>query len=122
MANAPVVNAHVIDAELENPPQVVVKRSPIHGKGLFAGQRFLPGDYIGRYEGPVVKKDGPYVLWILEEDGTGYGIDGKNHMRWVNHSSKPNAEFREDEMYAIRVIEPGDEITFHYGDDWDDIE
>lgn len=120
MSQAPARNAAIVDVELENPPRVVVKRSLIHGKGLFAGQTFYPGDYVGRYEGPIVQKDGPYVLWILEEDDTGYGIDGKNHMRWVNHSSKPNAEFREDEMYAIRVIEPGDEITFDYGDDWAD--
>lgn len=114
------VMEHAVD--LEHAPQVVVKRSPIHGKGLFAGQRFEPGDFIGRYEGPRTKKNGPYVLWILDEDGEGYGIDGKNHMRWVNHSSKPNADFDEDELYAIRVIEPGEEIVFNYGDDWDDVD
>ena len=108
-------------ALLEEPRRLVVKPSDIHGKGLFAGQYFEPDDYIGRYEGPIVDYDGPYVLWVLDDDGTGYGIDGKNHMRWLNHSSQPNAEFFNDELYAIEPISPGDEITFHYGEDWDDV-
>ena len=108
-------------AMAENPPQVVVKRSSIHGKGLFAGQWFGRGDFIGRYEGPRTRRNGTYVLWIFDENGYSYGIDGRNHMRWVNHSSDPNAEFDGDELYALRDIEPGEEITFHYGDDWADV-
>ncbi len=107
--------------EATHTPKLVVKRSLIHGKGLFAGQRFEPGDYIGRYEGPRTRRNGTYVLWVLDERGRGFGIDGKNHMRWMNHSGHPNADFEEDEIYAIRTIEPGEEITVHYGGDWDDV-
>jgi SET domain-containing protein len=99
-----------------------VKPSAIHGFGVFAAA-FIPEDaFIGRYEGPIVydeEDDGEYVLWVLEEDGSGYGIDGQNALRYVNHHTEANAIFYDDELYAIRDIEPGEEICHHYGDDWD---
>lgn len=100
---------------------VLVKPSPIHGLGLFANQTFFPDDLIGIYEGPRVFSDddnGPYVLWMEEDDGRLYGIDGRNPMRYVNHSTQPNASFYGEELYALRRIEPGEEITHDYGDDW----
>ncbi len=38
-----------------------------------------------------------------------------NQLRYLNHSPKPNAEFEGAELYAIRAIKPGEEITFDYG-------
>jgi SET domain-containing protein len=102
-------------------PRVEVRESRIHGKGLFACERIARGAYIGRYEGPVVAEDGPHVLWVSPDEGDEYGIDGRNEMRFVNHSVKPNAAFYEDELYATRAIAAGEEITHHYGDDWDDV-
>ena len=106
------------DASLPRQPRLVIKNSDIHGKGLFAGETIERGQYIGRYEGPVVQYEGDHVLWILDDDGTGYGIDGQNEMRWVNHSDNPNAQFYEEEMYALRTIHAGEEITYYYGDEW----
>jgi SET domain-containing protein len=102
-------------------PRVEVKESGIHGMGLFACEPIKNDTYIGRYEGPSVSDDGPHVLWVIRDDDVEYGIDGQNAMRFVNHSTKPNASFYEDELFATRDIEAGEEITHHYGDDWEDV-
>ena len=97
---------------------VFVEKSSIHGKGLFAAKRIEKGRRIGAYEGPIVSKDGPHVLWLEEDDGTEFGVDGKNALRYLNHSDSPNAEFDGVELYALRKIKPREELTIHYGPDW----
>ena len=106
---------------LAAPAAVVVKPSLIHGMGLFANQCFHPEDVIGLYEGPRVftdDDDGPYVLWMEDDDGRVFGIDGQNALRYVNHDVAPNAAFYGDELIALRRIEPGEEITHDYGEAW----
>jgi len=98
-----------------------VADSPIHGKGLFANTRIKQDTLIGVFEGRRTTRDGLHVLWIIEEDGTTYGIAAENDLKYANHSSKPTAELNGEEMFALRDILPGEEITFHYGDDWDDV-
>ncbi|MEX0886151.1 MAG: SET domain-containing protein-lysine N-methyltransferase [Phycisphaeraceae bacterium] len=106
----------------EGNPLIRVKPSPIHGQGLFAATRIEAETYIGEYLGPRTQTDGLYVLWIEEEDGTLYGIDGQNDLRYLNHSLEPNAELEGEELYALRDIELGEEITIHYGPDWEEEE
>ncbi len=98
---------------------VTVRDSAIHGRGVFAAA-FIPKDaLIGRYAGPRVEHDDTYVLWIdCEEEGC-YGIDGRNALRFTNHSAHPNASFEGPELIALRDILPGEEITFHYGEEWE---
>ena len=101
---------------------IEVRPSPIHGHGLFAASPIPADTFLGCYDGPLVydeADDGEHVLWILEDDGSGYGIDGKNELRYVNHSRQANAVFYEEELYTLRDIEPGEEITHDYGEDWD---
>jgi hypothetical protein len=100
-------------------PLVVAGKSAIHGTGLFAARAIRKGTFLGTYEGPRTKKDGTHVLWLHAEDG-GYGINGKNELRFVNHSAKPNACFDGDELFAVRAIQAGQEITHHYGPEWDE--
>ncbi len=104
----------------EGNPLICVKPSPIHGQGLFAAERIEADTYLGEYLGPRTQDDGPYVLWIEEEDGTIYGIDGRNELRFTNHSCEPNGVMEGEHLYALRDIEPGEEITIHYGPDWED--
>lgn len=108
------------DKSLKN--KVYIKKSSIHGLGVFAKRKIKKNEYIGSYEGITVLEDDTYVLWVQQEHGGWKLIDGKNELRYLNHSSKPNAEFRKDKLYAIRTIMPDEEITFHYGDDWEDVE
>lgn len=94
--------------------RVVAKPSPLHGKGCFARVKIPRGAFIGTYAGPVAKRNGRYVLWVTDEDGTETGIRGLNTLRYLNHSSKPNAEFDGPDLYALRAIRVGEEITFNY--------
>ena len=97
---------------------IQVKKSPIHGKGLFAKTAIPSGTHIGNYEGEETYEDGAYVLWCYDEEDELFGIDGKNSLRFTNHSSSPNAIFRGDELWTLREISPGEEITFDYGEEW----
>jgi SET domain-containing protein len=98
-----------------------IRESAIHGRGVFAA-RFIPaGTRLGTYRGARVTDDaadGPYVLWVWNEDDTMVGIDGENDLRYVNHSTDPNVEFVGPELSALRDIEPGEELTHNYGEDW----
>ena len=94
----------------------VVQSSGIHGHGLFAKHPIPRGAIIGVCEGEPTEEDGPHVLWI-EDD---VALHVKNEMRYINHSSKPNAAYYEDAtVVALRDIPPGEEITHFYGDDLD---
>jgi len=101
---------------------VVARRSPVHGKGVFALCRFREGQYIGTFEGRPTTEDGTYVLWLIEDDGSETGIRGENDLRFLNHSRRPNAELLGADLYALRDIEPGSEIYIDYGEAWDDAE
>lgn len=102
-------------------PLAYVAESPIHGRGLFARRTIARDEYIGTYEGPATQKNGMHVLWLWNEERERWeGINGKNEMRFLNHDSEANADWWGDELYALRDIEPDEEITFDYG--WDDEE
>lgn len=99
---------------------VYVAQSPIHGLGLFARVPLERGSYIGRYEGRPAQEDAAHVLWV-QADGDWEGVHGENALKYLNHSRTPNAEFDGVELYALRDILPGEEITFHYGEEWNEI-
>ncbi|MDT8409445.1 MAG: SET domain-containing protein-lysine N-methyltransferase [Wenzhouxiangellaceae bacterium] len=102
-------------------PLAYVGASPIHGKGLFARQDIAYDTWIGTYAGPFTLDDGMHVLWIWSDENDRWeGIHGNNEMRFLNHSKQPNADWWGDELYALRAIEKDEEITFHYGDEWED--
>ena len=88
--------------------------SGIHGTGLFAKQKIDQGMYIGTYKGPETKENGTYVLWVYEEGVEPAGRDGRNLLRYLNHADEGNAEFDGFDLYALRAIERGEEITFNY--------
>ena len=102
--------------------RVVARKSPVHGKGVFALRRIRKGQYIGTFEGRRTKKDGTYVLWLVHEDGSETGIRGENALRFLNHSRRPNAELQELDLFATRNIQPGAEIYIDYGEAWDDVD
>lgn len=97
-----------------------VKKSPIHGRGVFARRHLGRGTYIGRYHGNTTTRNGRYVLWVLQDDGGHVGINGRNGLRFLNHSRRPNAEFIGNELFATRIIRAHEEITIDYGHDWSD--
>ena len=90
---------------------VYVDKSPIHGKGLFAKRDIARGTVIGVVDGVPAKRNGPYVLWLSEEEGIRVRCD----LRYINHSDKPNAAYCDTlEVIALRDIRRGEEITHNY--------
>lgn len=93
-----------------------VRKAPssIHGLGCFARVAFDTGDFIGTYQGPAASRDGTYVLWVSDDRVRWHGRSGRNLLRWLNHSDRPNAAFRGFDLYALTAIAVGEEITFDY--------
>ncbi len=97
--------------------KVQARSSVIHGKGLFAKTTIKNGELIGEFKGIPTQKDNTHVLWY-EDDKGWQGLSVTNVLKYANHSNSPNVEVVGKEMYAIRKIKTGEEITFHYGEDW----
>jgi len=100
---------------------IYLMRSSIHGQGVFARRRIVRGEYIGTFRGVPTRRDGDHTLWVLDEDGRHQGIRGRNALRFLNHSSRANAEFRGADLHATRTIPMDAEITIDYGDEWRDL-
>lgn len=100
-------------------PLVYVKESVIHGKGLFAKQMIKAGAIIGEITGTPAAHDGPYVLWLDEDNQQ--AIEVQNVFKYINHNEKPNACYYDDlTVVALRDIKKDEEITHHYGESWED--
>ncbi len=96
-------------------PPVYVKKSSIHGKGLFASRGISKGELIGAFQYKKAKKDGPYVLWLTEDDA--YTV--LDDFKYINHDNKANAAYYDDfTVMAIKKINKDEEITHYYGEDW----
>jgi len=97
-----------LDAKVRSGP------SQIHGTGCFAIGALPAGGFIGTFTGPPALRDGTHVLWALGDDGAWAGRRGTCVLRYLNHSDRPNAEFTGFDLYALRPIAPGAEITIDY--------
>ena len=67
-----------------------------------------------------------HVLWVdATEQGENEpqeqwnGYDGTNELRFLNHDSQPNGEMDGRNLYARRDIRLGEEITIHYGEEFE---
>ena len=102
-------------------PGLEAAESLVHGTGVFTRDRIAAGDLIGVYEGTPTGEDGMHVLWVSGDDGAWHGIEGTGVLRWLNHSSEPNAEFDGADLYALRDVAAGEELLIHYGAEWADV-
>jgi len=97
-------------------PLVSVKKSKIHGQGLFARKDIRAGDVIGEVKGKPTKVDGPYVLWL---NNAKQGFEVSCILRYINHHQEANACYYDDlTVVALKDIKKGEEITHNYGEDW----
>lgn len=101
--------------------KIEVRSSRIHGLGVFAVDTIHKGERIGRYVGYRTQRDGRFVLWVKAKQGGWQGYRGYGRLRFLNHRRDGNSKFRGLDLYATRTIRPGDEITFHYGEEWEDV-
>jgi hypothetical protein len=101
--------------------KLIVKKSKIHGKGVFSKELIKKGSLIGQYTGKKTKRDSRYVLWVGEKGSkTWQGYKGNSKLRFLNHSFSPNSIFEGDRwLKAAKTIKPGEEITFSYGEEWE---
>jgi len=97
-------------------PVYTVQHSPIHGKGLFAARIIKKGDIIGHIKGQPTNEEGIHILWVNENLSVRVNCD----LKYINHNAKPNACYYDDlNVVALKNIPEGEEITHHYGDDWE---
>jgi SET domain-containing protein len=115
--NAPSKKLQKNKAQIQTDhPLVMVKKSKIHGNGLFAKKNIKAGEIIGEVKGKPTKKDGPYVLWM---DNAKQGFEVSCLLKYINHNQKANACYYDDlTVVALRDIRKGEEITHNYGEDW----
>ena len=98
--------------------KVVVRASPIHGRGVFAARRIEPGEVIIDGCRDLLSDDAVKALPPEERPFLSV-IDGRNILmqppaRFVNHCCNPNARGTDENDVAIRVIEAGEEVTVDY--------
>lgn len=111
-----------------------VKRSTLHGKGVFAARNIPAETIIFEYVGarisqeeademPSADPDDPFhtFFFSLSSGEIIDGGQGGNDGRWINHSCEPNCEAQEDEngervyIVALHDIPKGDELLYDYG-------
>ncbi|WP_322991519.1 SET domain-containing protein [Limnohabitans sp.] len=112
--------------------RIQVRRSGVHGKGVFALQDIAEGETLIEYVGEVISwdeaqdrhphdpKDPNHTFYFhVNEDRVIDALFGGNSSRWINHSCNPNCEADEDNdrifIKAIRNIKAGEELNYDYG-------
>lgn len=110
-----------------------VRRSGVHGKGVFALVPLEPGERLLEYTGQRISWEEaqrrhphdpsqPDHTFYFQIEG-GDVIDvlyGGNASRWINHSCEPNCEAEEVEggrvfIHALQPIAAGEELVYDYG-------
>jgi SET domain-containing protein len=122
----------VVPSIAARPDMLRVRRSRLHGRGVFALRRIRKGTRIIEYLGDRVShreadrryghkpiNDNHTFLFIVDRatviDG---GSASGNAARYINHGCDPNCESLIDDkrvfIEAVRTIQPGDELTYDY--------
>jgi SET domain-containing protein len=112
--------------------RIQVRRSGVHGKGVYAVAPIARGERIIEYIGEVIgwpealrrhphDPTDPNHTFYFSLDG-GQVIDanvGGNSARWINHSCSPNCTADEVDgrvfIRALKALRPGDELFYDYG-------
>ena len=113
--------------------RIQVRKSGVHGKGVFALKPIAAGERIIEYVGEVISwpkalrrhphdpADPNHTFYFHIDDK--HVIDGNvggNSSRWINHACEPNCRAEqtpEDRIFieALRDLQPGEELFFDYG-------
>jgi hypothetical protein len=115
--------------------KIVVKNSPVHGRGVYAARDLRKGERVVEYKGELIgwkeadrrppsDPDDPHHTFLFSLSDGKHVIDGAvggNIARWINHSCRPNCETEEDDealrvfVVARRDIRAGEELNYDYG-------
>jgi uncharacterized protein len=112
--------------------RIQVRRSGVHGKGMYAVKPLKKGEVLIEYTGeriswkealrrhPHDPTDPDHTFYFHLDDAQ--VIDAKvggNASRWINHACNPNCEADEVDgrvfIKALRAIKPGEELFYDYG-------
>jgi SET domain-containing protein len=125
-------NGHAyLDAD-DKGPRIQVRRSGVHGKGVFALRPIKKGETVIEYTGEIITwpealrrhphdpSDPNHTFYFHIDDKR--VIDAKvggNAARWINHACQPNCEADEVDgrvfIKALRPLKPGEELFYDYG-------
>ncbi|CAB3785607.1 SET domain-containing protein [Paraburkholderia fynbosensis] len=110
--------------------RVIVRKSPVHGKGVFAMRPLAAGERVLEYKGEITAwRDalrrhrregiaGHTFLFGLSDGRVIDGSRGGNSARWLNHACTPNCETIEDDgrifIYTLRPVDSGEELFIDY--------
>jgi SET domain-containing protein len=109
-----------------------VRRSGVHGKGVFAVTDIAEGETIIEYVGEIITweeaqakhphdpSDPNHTFYFhIDEEHVIDGKVGGNSSRWINHACEPNCEADEVDgrvfIKALRNIAAGEELHYDYG-------
>ena len=125
-------DARTAPAQPASGRRIQVRKSGVHGKGVFALQPIAAGERIIEYKGEVITwpealrrhphdpKDPNHTFYFHVDDK--HVIDAKvggNAARWINHACAPNCQADETEgrvfIKALRALKPGEELFYDYG-------
>jgi hypothetical protein len=123
--------ARIVPSIVARPDMLRVRRSRLHGRGVFALRRIRKGTRVLEYLGDRVShrqadqryghkgiEDNHTFLFIVDRSVVIDGGANGNDARFINHSCDPNCEsLIEDRrvfIEAIRTIQPGDELSYDY--------
>lgn len=97
---------------------IIIKKSKISGKGVFAKRNFSKGEIILKWKPKLIKKS--EIEKLSKRNRTFIQKIGKNSYlmqapeRYVNHSCDPNTIAKNKSDIAARNIKRGEEITSDY--------
>ena len=112
--------------------RIQVRRSGVHGKGVYALRAIAKGSRIIEYKGQVItwsealrrhphNPDEPnhtFYFHIDDKHVIDANVDG-NAARWINHACDPNCRAEEIDgrvfIEALRDLQPGEELFYDYG-------
>jgi hypothetical protein len=115
-----------------HPRRIQVRRSGIHGKGVYAVQEIAAGDTLIEYVGEIISWEEAQArhphdpqnpnhtfYFHIDESRVIDALYGGNSSRWINHSCDPNCEADEQDgrifIKALRDIAAGEELNYDYG-------
>ncbi len=128
----PPVSSPSRSAPATSGKRIQVRRSGVHGKGVFALQDIAEGETLIEYVGEVISweeaqdrhphdpNDPNHTFYFhVNEDKVIDALHGGNSSRWINHSCDPNCEADEENerifIKALRNIKAGEELNYDYG-------
>jgi uncharacterized protein len=112
--------------------RIQVRRSGVHGKGVFALQPIAAGERVIEYKGQIITwpealrrhphdPDDPnhtFYFHIDDKHVIDANVNG-NAARWINHACEPNCRADETDgrvfIEALRDLQPGEELFYDYG-------